>query len=158
MRENIMSLREQIDAKYKSSVKSKNTNEINTLRLIKSAIQNQEIENRSVNNPIEINDQQILGLMQNLIKQRRDSIESFKSANRTDLIEIENKEIEIINQFLPKQLNEEETKKIIVNFLKDNNLSSLKDMGKVMNYLKSNYTGSVEMSLAGKLAKELLNI
>ena len=153
-----MSLREQIDAKYKSSVKSKNTNEINTLRLIKSAIQNQEIENRSVNNPIEINDQQILGLMQNLIKQRRDSIESFKSANRTDLIEIENKEIEIINQFLPKQLNEEETKKIIVNFLKDNNLSSLKDMGKVMNYLKSNYTGSVEMSLAGKLAKELLNI
>ena len=158
MRENIMSLREQIDAKYKSSVKSKNTNEINTLRLIKSAIQNQEIENRSVNNPIEINDQQILGLMQNLIKQRRDSIESFKSANRTDLIEIENKEIEIINQFLPKQLNEEETKKIIVNFLKDNNLSSLKDMGKVMNYLKSNYTGSVEMGLAGKLAKELLNI
>ena len=153
-----MSLREQIDAKYKSSVKSKNTNEINTLRLIKSAIQNQEIENRSVNNPIEINDQQILGLMQNLIKQRRDSIESFKSANRTDLIEIENKEIEIINQFLPKQLNEEETKKIIVNFLKDNNLSSLKDMGKVMNYLKSNYTGSVEMGLAGKLAKELLNI
>jgi len=153
-----MSLREQIDAKYKSSVKSKNTNEINTLRLIKSAIQNQEIENRSVNNPIEINDQQILGLMQNLIKQRRDSIESFKSANRTDLIEIENKEIEIINQFLPKQLNEEETKKIIVNFLKDNNLSSLKDMGKVMNYLKSNYTGSVEMRLAGKLAKELLNI
>ena len=136
----------------------KNTNEINTLRLIKSAIQNQEIENRSVNNPIEINDQQILGLMQNLIKQRRDSIESFKSANRTDLIEIENKEIEIINQFLPKQLNEEETKKIIVNFLKDNNLSSLKDMGKVMNYLKSNYTGSVEMGLAGKLAKELLNI
>ena len=158
MRENIMSLREQIDAKYKSSVKSKNTNEINTLRLIKSAIQNQEIENRSVNNPIEINDQQILGLMQNLIKQRRDSIESFKSANRTDLIELENKEIEIINQFLPKQLNEEEIKKIIVNFLKDNNLSSLKDMGKVMNYLKSNYTGSVEMSLAGKLAKELLNI
>ena len=158
MREDIMSLKEQIDEKYKNSVKSKNTNEINTLRLIKSAIQNQEIENRSVNNPIEINDQQILGLMQNLIKQRRDSIESFKSANRTDLIEIENKEIEIINQFLPKQLDEEETKKIIVNFLKDNNLSSLKDMGKVMNYLKSNYTGSVEMSLAGKLAKELLNI
>jgi len=153
-----MSLREQIDAKYKSSVKSKNTNEINTLRLIKSAIQNQEIENRSVNNPIEINDQQILGLMQNLIKQRRDSIESFKSANRTDLIELENKEIEIINQFLPKQLNEEETKKIIVNFLKDNNLSSLQDMGKVMNYLKSNYIGSVEKSLASKLAKELLNI
>ena len=152
-----MSLREQIDAKYKSSVKSKNTNEINTLRLIKSAIQDKEIENRSANNSIEINDQQILGLMQNLIKQRRDSIESFKSANRTDLIELENKEIEIINQFLPKQLNEEETKKIIVNFLKDNNLSSLKDMGKVMNYLKSNYTGSVEMGLAGKLAKELLN-
>ena len=102
-----MSLKEQIDEKYKNSVKSKNTNEINTLRLIKSAIQNKEIENRSANNPIEINDQQILGLMQNLIKQRRDSIESFKSANRTDLIELENKEIEIINQFLPKQLNKE---------------------------------------------------
>ena len=151
-----MSLREQIEEKYKNSVKSKNTNEINTLRLIKSAIQDKEIENRSANNSIEINDQQILGLMQNLIKQRRDSIESFKSANRTDLIELENKEIEIINQFLPKQLNEEETKKIIVNFLKNNDLSSLKDMGKVMNYLKSNYAGSVDMSLAGKIAKNFL--
>ena len=152
-----MSLREQIDAKYKSSVKSKNTNEINTLRLIKSAIQDQEIENRSVNNPIEINDQQILGLMQNLIKQRRDSIDAFKIALRNDLITKEQLEIDLINQFLPKQLDEKETEKIINKIIKEQNFLSLKDMGVLMNKLKTDYTGSVDMAIAGKIAKSLLN-
>ena len=108
MKVNIMNLRIQIEEKYKASIKSKNVDAINTLRLIKSAIKDKEIENRTGDNKGEINDQQILSLLQNLIKQRNDSIESFKLANRKDLIEKEKVEIEIINYFLPKQLDDKE--------------------------------------------------
>ena len=91
-----MSLRSQIEEKYITSIKLKKTDEINTLRLIKSAIKNKDIENRTGNNKDEINDQKIIVLLQHLIKQRRDSIESFKLANRNDLIEREIKEIQIM--------------------------------------------------------------
>ena len=152
-----MTLRIQIEEKYKASIKSKNTVAINTLRLIKSAIKDKDIENRTGDNKGEINDQQILNLLQYLIKQRKDSIESFKAASRNDLVEQEQKEIEIINQFLPKQLNIEDIEKIIKKFVEDNNLSSIKDMGKVMNYLKENYAGIVDMSVASRLVKELFS-
>ena len=152
-----MNLRIQIEEKYITSIKSKNTYAINTLRLIKSAIKDKDIENRIGVNKSEIDDQQIIRLLQYLIKQRKDSIESFKLANRNDLVEKETKEIEIINHFLPKQLNNKEIKILLDKFIKHNNLSSLKDMGTIMNYLKNNYTGSVDMALAGKLAKELLS-
>ena len=99
-----MNLRIQIEEKYITSIKSKNTYAINTLRLIKSAIKDKDIENRIGVNKSEIDDQQIIRLLQYLIKQRKDSIESFKLANRNDLVEKETKEIEIINHFLPKQL------------------------------------------------------
>ena len=138
MKEEIMNLRIQIEEKYKASIKSKNTDAINTLRLIKSAIKNKDIENRIGDNKGEIEDQQILSLLQYLIKQRKDSIESFKVANRKDLIEKETIEIEIINHFLPKQLNNEEIKILLDKFIKDKNLSSIKDMGTIMNYLKNN--------------------
>ena len=91
-----------------------------------------------------------------MVKQRRDSIESFKTALRNDLIDKERKEIEIINMFLPQQLNEEEIKKIIEKYIKDFNFTSVKQMGLIMNHLKSNYAGVIDMALAGKLAKELL--
>ena len=151
-----MDLRTQIDEKYKSAFKLKNIDEINTLRLIRNAIKNKDIESRSSKNKNPINDQQILNILQSMVKQRRDSIESFKTALRNDLIDKERKEIEIINTFLPKQLNEEEIKKIIEKYIKDFNLTSLKQMGLIMNHLKSNYAGVIDMALAGKLAKELL--
>ena len=152
-----MDLRTQIDDKYKSAFKLKNIDEINTLRLIRNAIKIKDIESRSSNNTDPINDQQILNILQSMVKQRRDSIESFKTASRNDLIEKEKKEIKIINTFLPQQLNEEEIKKIIEKYIKDFNLTSVKQMGLIMNYLKSNYAGVIDMALAGKLAKELLN-
>ena len=152
-----MDLRTQIDEKYKSAFKLKNIDEINTLRLIRNAIKNKDIESRSSNNTDPINDQQILNILQSMVKQRRDSIESFKNALRNDLIDKERKEIEIINMFLPQQLNEEEIKKIIEKYIKDFNLTSLKQMGLIMNHLKSNYAGVIDMALAGKLAKELLS-
>ena len=152
-----MDLRTQIDEKYKSAFKLKNIDEINTLRLIRNAIKNKDIENRSNKNTDPINDQQILNILQSMVKQWRDSIASFKTALRNDLIDKERKEIEIINMFLPQQLNEEEIKKIIEKYIKDFNLTSLKQMGLIMNHLKSNYAGVIDMTLAGKLAKELLS-
>ena len=134
MQEEIMNLRIQIEEKYKTSIKSKNNDAINTLRLIKSAIKDKDIENRTGDNKGTIDDQQIISLLQHLIKQRKDSIESFKIANRNDLIEKETIEIEIINHFLPKQLNNKEMKILLDKFIKDNSLSSIKDMGTIMNY------------------------
>ena len=103
-----------------------------------------------------ITDQQIMSLLQNLVKQRKDSIESFKLGNRQDLIEKEQKEIEIINSFLPIQKNENETSNIIDQLIRDHNLKSIKDMGNIMNLLKTHYSGSIDMALAGKIAKTKL--
>ena len=151
-----MSLRVIIEDKYKSAIKAKSTDEINTFRLIKSAIKDKDIANRSMKQKDEIDDPEILSLLQNLIKQRKDSIDSFKTASREDLIMIEQREIEIISQFLPKQMSENEVEEIIIKIIKDNNLASIKDMGKLMNDLKGNYSGSVDMALAGKIAKSIL--
>ena len=151
-----MDLRTQIDEKYKSAFKLKNTEEVNTLRLIRSAIKNKDIENRSEGNTEPINDKQILNTLINLVKQRRDSIESFKASARNDLIDKEKKEIEIINQFLPKQLSADEIRIIIKKFFSDNNISSIKEMGKIMGYLKLNYAASIDMKLAGKIVQEIL--
>ena len=151
-----MDLRTQIDEKFKSVFKLKSIEEISALRSIRSAIKNKDIENRSSGNTEPINDQQILSVLQNLVKQRKDSIESFRTALRNDLIDKEKKEIEIINQFLPKQLNEDEIRTIIEKFVFDNNISSIKEMGKIMGYLKLNHSGDADMSLAGSIVKDLL--
>ena len=152
-----MDLRASIEESYKKSIKSKKLEKANTLRLIKSAIKDKDIENRTSESGNEINDNQIMTLLQNLIKQRKDSIESFKTASRDDLIVKEQFEIDLISQFLPKQLNEKETEEIIIKMIKKQNFSSLKDMGSLINNLKSEYAGSVDMAMAGKIAKLILN-
>ena len=152
-----MDLRTKINEKYKISMKSKNTDEINTLKLMKNAIKNKDIENRTSGNKEVINDRQILTLLQYLVKQRKDSIEFFNLAKRNDLADKETREVEIINQFLPHQLTGKEIKTTIQQFIEDNNLSSINEMGKVMHFMKTNYAEVVDMALAGKLAKELLN-
>ena len=151
-----MSLRASIEDKYIEAIKGKKLDEINTLRLIKSAIKDRDIASRSLDNNELIGDSEILSLLQSLIKQRRDSIDAFKSASREDLIAIEQSEINIISIFLPKQMNESETAELIIKIIKDNSLESIKDMGKLMKELKSNHAGSVDMALAGKLAKSKL--
>jgi len=123
-----MNLKDKIDNHYKNSIKEKDSNSINTLRLIRSAIKDKEISLRSKNE--EITEENILAILQNLIKQRKDSIEAFAKANRDDLINNETNEIKVIEIFLPKQINENETKLIIEKIIKDNNFTSLKDMGK----------------------------
>ena len=152
-----MNLRTSIEERYKEAFKSKNLDNTNALRLIKSAIKDKDIESRTSESSKQINDHQILALLQNLIKQRKDSIESFKIASRDDLIVQEELEIDLISQFLPKQLNEKETEEIIKEIIKKQSFSSLKDMSALMNNLKSEYAGSVDMATAGKIAKLILN-
>ena len=151
-----MSLRINIEDKYKEALKNKKVAEINTLRLIKSAIKDKDIVTRAKNNKELIDEPEILSLLQSLIKQRKDSIEAFKIAQREDLMIIEKAEIDVISQFLPKQMNETETMELLTKIINDNKLESLKDMGKLMNELKTNYAGNIDMALAGKLAKSKL--
>ena len=146
-----MNLINKIDEKYKTSIKEKDSNSINTLRLIKSAIKDKQISLRGKKD--NLSDGDILSLLQNLVKQRKDSIEAFNKANRQDLIDQEKAEINVIEIFLPKQKSENETIEIIKMIIKENNFSSIKDMGKLMNIIKSDYLGVVDMGLAGKIAK-----
>ena len=153
-----MSIRGDIEKKYKQSLKERNFNLTNTIRLIKSAIKNKDIAARSLETKEEIKDQEILSLLQNLIKQRKDSIEAFNIADRQDLIEKEQSEIQIINLFLPQQKNDKEIENIINQLIQEQNLNSLKDMGKLMSFLKKDYSGEIDMGVAGKIAKLKLSI
>ena len=151
-----MSLRNKIDEDYKQSIKSKDQQKIDTLRLIRSAIKDKDISARTSENKEGINDAEILSLLINLIKQRKDSIEQFQKAKREDLIKNEQSEIEIIKEYLPQQKTQEETEKIINQIIVSNNLESIKDMGKLMSIIKNDYAGEVDMGLVGKIAKSKL--
>ena len=151
-----MSLRNKIDEDYKQSIKNKDQQKIDTLRLIRSAIKDKDISSRTSENKEGINDSEILSLLLNLIKQRNDSIEQFQKAKRDDLIKNEKSEIEVIKYYLPQQKNQEETEKIINEIISGNNLESIKDMGKLMSIIKNDYAGEVDMGLVGKIAKSKL--
>ena len=128
----------------------------NTLRLIKSAIKDKDISTRTNENKEGISDQEILALLFSLIKQRKDSIGQFQKAGREDLIQNEQSEIDVINEYLPKQKSEDETITIVNELIKKHNLENLKDMGKLMGFVKKNYPGEVDMGLVGKIAKSKL--
>ena len=151
-----MSLRNNIDEDYKKAIKNKEQDKINALRLIRSAIKDKDISVRSSENKEGIGDIEILTLLISLIKQRKDSIEQFQKASRDDLIKSEQSEIDVINQYLPNQKNEQETEIIIDNLIKANNLENLKDMGKLMGFVKRDYPGEVDMGLVSRIAKSKL--
>jgi hypothetical protein len=151
-----MRLRNKIDEDYIQSIKNKDQHKIDTLRLIRSAIKDKDISSRTSKNKDGINDAEILSLLISLIKQRKDSIEQFQKAKRDDLIKNEQNEIEIIKKYLPQQKTQEETEKIINEIIKNNNLESIKDMGKLMSIIKNDYAGEVDMGLVGKIAKSRL--
>ena len=152
-----MPLREKIDTDYKNALKSKDKIQISTYRLILSGIKDLDIVNRSGSNKKETNDEDIKKLLKKMIKQRSESIEVYKKNNRQDLLEVEEKESEILSGYLPKQLSEEETKKICEETINKVNANSIKDMGKVMGELKKNYSDNIDFSKAGALLKDLLN-
>ena len=152
-----MSLKDKIDIDYKNALKSKNRIQISTYRLILSGIKDLDISNRSGPEKKDTNDEDIKKLLKKMIKQRSESIDIYKKNNRKDLLEVEQKESEILSGYLPKQLSEEETKKICTQTVSKIGASSIKDMGKVMGELKKQYEDSLDFAKAGSLLKELLN-
>ena len=150
-----MSLQSKIEEKLNQSLKSKDKNLYPTLRLIISAIKDAVIANRTKENK-ELTDQDIMGLLKKMVKQRNESCEVYKKADRTELLEIETKEIEIISSFLPKQLSEEDTKKLCEEAIKKVGASSIKDMGKVMGDLKKTHGDVLDFSKVGTIIKTIL--
>ena len=152
-----MSIKEKINNEYKTALKSKDKNKISTYRLILSGIKDLDISNRSGPNKKETNDEDIKKLLKKMIKQRNESVEIYKKNKREDLLKIEQGEIDLLSTYLPKQLSEEETKKICSEIISKVGAQSIKDMGKVMGELKKNYSDSIDFSKAGSMLKELLN-
>ena len=152
-----MSLKQTIENEYKNALKSKDKNKISTYRLILSSIKDLDIVNRSGPNKKETDDEDIKKLLKKMVKQRAESIDIYKKNNRTDLLEVEQNEYNILTSFLPKQLSEEETKQICADVISKIGANSLKDMGKVMGELKKNHADEIDFSKAGSMIKELLN-
>ena len=152
-----MSLKVTIETEYKNALKSKDKNKISTYRLILSSIKDLDIINRSGPNKKETDDEDIKKLLKKMMKQRPESIDIYKKNNRSDLLDIEQNEFNILSSFLPKQLNEEDTKKICEKIISKLGANSIKDMGKVMGELKKQHADEIDFSKAGALLKELLN-
>ena len=152
-----MFLKDKINTDYKNALKSKAKIQISTYRLVLSGIKDLDISNRSGPNKKDTDDEDIKKLLNKMIKQRTESIDIYKKNNRKDLLEIEEKELEILSGYLPKKLNEIETRKICEEIASKLGASSLKDMGKVMGELKKQYSDNLDFAKAGALLKELLN-
>ena len=152
-----MSLKETIETEYKNALKSKDKIKISTYRLILSSIKDLDISNRSGPNKKETDDEDIKKLLKKMMKQRNESIDIYKKNNRSDLLEIEQNEFNILSSFLPKQLNDEDTKKICEEIISKLSASSIKDMGKVMGELKKKHADEIDFSKAGALLKQILN-
>ena len=151
-----MSLKKQIDEKLNAALKAKDKNTYPTLRLVVSAIKDAEIAGRAKGKK-EISDSEVSAILKKMIKQRNESCEVYKKAGRNELLENETKEIEVISAFLPKQLSEEETKKICEEAIKSSGASSMKDMGKVMGVLKAKHADTLDFSKVSSIIKKLLN-
>ncbi len=152
-----MSLRETIETEYKKALKSKDKSKISTYRLILSSIKDLDILNRSGPNKKETDDEDIKKLFKKMVKQRAESIDIYKKNNRADLLEVEQREYNILSSFLPKQLSDEQTKKICEEIISKLGTASIKDMGKVMGELKKQHADEIDFAKAGALLKQLLN-
>ena len=143
--------------RYKTALKLKDKNKISTYRLILSSIKDLDIVTRSGPNKKDTDDEDIKKLLKKMVKQRAESIDIYKKNNRTDLLEVEQNEYNILTGFLPKQLGEEETKKICADLIAKVGANSIKDMGKVMGELKKTHSDEIDFAKAGSMIKDLLN-
>ncbi len=150
-----MSLQIKIEAKLSEALKSKDKKTYSTLRLVVAAIKDTMIAKR-IKDKKTLPDNELMALLKKMVKQRNDSCDAYKKAGRNELLENEMSEIKIINEFLPKQLSEEETKKICLEIMKKVSASSIKDMGKVMGALKKEYSDVLDFSKVSQIIKENL--
>ena len=152
-----MSLREKINEQFNIALKSKNKTLVSTLRLIIAAIKERDIANRTSEKKEPVKDAEIIKVLRRLKKQRQESADLYKKGGRQELSEAEESEIKIIDAFLPKQLNEEDTKKICKEAIETLGVSSIKDMGKIMGSLKQKYSDTIDFSKVSTIVKGLLN-
>ena len=145
-------LKKRITDDMKSAMKAKDKQALKAVRMILEAIKQKEIDER-----IELNDAQVMTVIQKMVKQRKDSISQFSDAGRSDLVEIEEAELEIINNYMPEQLSEEEVASFVDKAINDTGANSMKDMGKLMGMLKSQLQGKADMSLVSQLIKSRLS-
>ena len=152
-----MALREKINQQFNTALKNRNKTLVSTLRLIVAAIKERDIANRKGGKKEEVKDQEIIKVLQKMKKQRQDSASLYEKGGRQELSNVEKAEIEVIDTFLPKQLNEEETKKICKEIIESIGASSIKDMGKIMGSLKKKHSDSIDFSKANVIIKGLLS-
>ena len=136
----------------KSAMKAKDRQALKAVRMILEAIKQKEIDER-----IELDDAQVMIVIQKMVKQRKDSISQFSDAGRTDLVEIEEAELEIINNYMPEQLSDEEVVSVVDRAINDSGANSMKDMGKLMGMLKPRLQGKADMSTVSQLIKSRLS-
>ncbi len=146
-----MTLLDKINNELKISIKAKDEIKILTLRQIKAAVKNTEIKNGDP-----VTDEEIEGVIFSLAKSHKESIESFKKGNRTDLVDKETKELEVLEGYLPEQLSEDDLRKIVEEAVKETGASSMKDMGKVMGMIMPKVKGKADGGLVSALLKEIL--
>ena len=150
-------MRDILDKSLKDAMRARDTQKISTIRLINAAIKDRDIAIRSEDNLEGVSDQEILSILSKMIKQRKESAKQYEEGGRLELAQQEFEEIEIIENFLPRQLDLNETEQIVKKIILEINANSLRDMGKVMNLLKENYSGKMDFGKAGVVAKELLS-
>ena len=151
-----MSLREKINEQFNIALKSKNKTLVSTLRLIIAAIKERDIAIRTSENKEVVKDEEIIKVLRRMKKQRQESADLYKKGGRQELLEVEESEIKIIDTFLPKQLNEEEIKKICKKTIESLGATTIKDMGKIMGSLKQKYSDTIDFSKVNVIVKGLL--
>ena len=149
-------MREKLNSELKKSIINKNLVATKTIRLILAAIKDRDIVDRSQGNQNGIGEAEIISLLKKMQKQREESIELYSKGNRIDLVKSEEDEINIIKEFLPKQMDDDEIINLVKEAIKSQDAKSIKDIGKVMNYLKENYATNMDFSKASKFLKDML--
>ena len=150
-------MRDILDKSLKDAMRARDTQKISTIRLINAAIKDRDIAIRSEDNLEGVSDEEILSILSKMIKQRKESAKQYEEGGRLELAQQELEEIEIIENFLPRQLDLNEIEQIVKKIILEINANSLRDMGKVMSFLKENYSGKMDFGKAGVVAKELLS-
>ena len=152
-----MTIREDVKYNLKEAMIKKDVDLISALRLVLASIKDKDIIAKGKGNDVGINDEEIISLIQTMIKQRKSSIEMYLKGKRDDLVKKEENEIEIISQFLPKQLTEKEIDIIIDDTIKSCDASSIRDMGKVINLIKLQYNGKLDFKIVSGIIKSKLS-
>lgn len=151
-----MGLREQVNTALKQAMKDKDTARLATLRLINAAIKDQEIARRGADGDTDLTDADILAILGKMTRQRQESVRAYEEGGRLDLAEREQREIDVIAEFLPRQLSEDEIAAAIDKAIEETGASSIRDMGKIMGRLKEKYTGQMDFGAVGPMVKEKL--